>query len=708
MNIRFSTKFRVMAAALMLAAVTLPAALSLGNSTVEAQNAPQPARPAIRLRPAIAAKTASAPAGKTGEAKEDPAAPVVAAKQWPSRETFSSLVVSGLPPALSGQFEEVAKRLSEVSGVALQPEWWRLDMAAFSTKAPFQGADVAKKLGLTVIADVGDDLVLAPEDTPKTRQAEARLYLLKLADASRVAGGVWKGPTAQDVASGFGSTQVRAMPAAAARVAILRAVAGGVVRPGNAGGAPVKAPETDKPAPETPADLFLLEGALTDQKVLNMLGLSAADIDKPLRNYDVQSFHVGPYKPEMEGGSRRTTYRYNPYTGRRQTEEGTTSIAIWAEAGSHQPNLPTGPALGAGGGFGNVLMSVLGSVAWQLQAMMRMRGNSWYTSYSNETSEAKKVEENAGYVCLLLDDLKPMRVADAAAVTVLRTRLEELRAKKASAEEILAGRLAVARAEDCLLGARTLNWADRSAVDLLRDPVDDQAPINRAKNQIAERARDMLTKYAKDKGAAAVWQTGSLGDYNLRNTYGFQYNWFQVQPYSDDWLMLSEDKDPAFKTHMLLKAGGTGDRSGVPEKYAFEVRIDRDSGAISWITGEPESMEMINGRRTEIFEGAKVLAAAVQNAAKTGTPIPEGTATGDWIKAEFKKAGTKELQYVSSLDFRVVRVVPGIVRVVGEAATPDSRQAVIVDMKTGQLRWETLSPDKMDKLPQNQPQEMWD
>jgi hypothetical protein len=215
---------------------------------------------------------------------------------------------------------------------------------------------------------------------------------------------------------------------------------------------------------------------------------------------------------------------------------------------------------------------------------------------------------------------------------------------------------------------------------MMQDATDDSGPINSARLEIAKRATKFIQDHHKAKGMGAEWKFGSLGEWDLREFYGFPYSHFDVSPYNDYWLNMSKDDDPSHPNWILISTN-----SNAPDKLAFSLRIDPATGTNIWIQGEPEPAEAVLARRKEIFEAAGLLVEAV----KAG---PTATFDSRWIQAQLTANPEKVWSYVSSMDFEVDRLLPGIYRIHGQALSVAEAQTAVVDTVSGRVKWETAPP----------------
>lgn len=595
-----------------------------------------------------------------GETEAKPAAetPPPAAK-----ETFSRVVITGLPPTLGSRMEDIGRRLSDVGGVKLQAEWFRVNMACYSSPSPFKGAELATKLGLHVISDVADELILAPADTAEARQAEARLFMLGLVNDPAKAG-FW------NQLAGSGPDPRRSMPRPSAIIRL-----NNNVRIGGASDGKV-APVDTGPLIDA-SKVFSIEGTLDQESVQLAMGFTAEALARPMKHYRLSNFRVGRYSPAQSSGSGRVVRYYYDEYGRTSGQE--QKLVITAEAGEQQDNVPTGP--GFGDAFDPLIMfqQMAGNLFWRMARIMG-GSSSYYSSWSESSSGGTRPSESAQFVAMLLEDFRRAGTPDIDRLAAETDRIRKLRESGAPAEDVRKAVLEYLLANERGSRPFRVTWADRTAVAAMQDAQDDTGPANAAKLEIAKRATKFIQSHYQAKGAAAEWKYGSLGDWELREFYGFPYNHFDVPPYSDYWVNMSKDEDPAYQNWIVITAGGNA-----PENLRFSMRIEPSSGANIWTMGEPEPAEAVLARRKEIFDAANLLAEAVK-------ANPSATFDSRWIQDQLTAMPDRVWSHVSSMDFEVDRLLPGIYRVHGQALSVAEAQTAVVDTVSGRVTWETPAP----------------
>lgn len=604
-----------------------------------AQEAPQPPATASRGAPA-------APDERDNESLTTPlSAPT-------SRREFSSLIIAGMPKILSPRLDEVATRLSIAAGVTLMADWWQLDMAAFSTTKPFNGQAVADALGLAVVSDVTQDLILAPEVTPETIAAEARIFLLRLSED--IAGnGVWNG--------------VKEGAYAMTPQAVRRESGEQPIPP------PGKKPETGD------ARFFVLSGALGDEKVCNALGISPSRVKRPLLHYELSDFTVQHAKQQTQ------SYHY-----RGDMRAGFVGDGIQFNARQAKPAAltPTGPLLSLGTGvptrgsplayFFNVARG--GFWGW---VPLRIQGLP-----SPMVVPCQGGEDDLSRVILRLDDFHPARVPDQPALDKLAAQLDAAKLDTSMKDADRLARCnelerAIAMERCCVMRSDRSLWADDTGSRYRADPLDFASPVRDAKRKSVEQAAAMLRAYAATCGPDGKWPEGSLNNWELRREYEPRTRrTLAFPPYTDNHLQLQQDKQAEFKGAMLF---GTAEKASVP---AFQVRIEPAIGTVTWIHGEPESDALAKGRSEELVRGVDVIAKAIADTSRSARTFDAAASDMVWVGRTFEGAKL-ELRYTATADYTVMQLLPGIVRVCGESLSGEDRQSVLVDLDTGAILRET-------------------
>jgi len=580
------------------------------------------------------------------------------------RETFKRVVIAGLPPVLGASMEDLGLRLSSAGGVKLEPEWWRLNMACYSSKTEFNGKALAEKLGLVVVSDVADELILAPADNATARQAEARLFLLGLMNDTGKAG-VWKqvGPT----------TSKSPRPAMATN--IVRIVNGNVVTETRG---PAKAENENEDSLFDATQIMKLEGTLDEEAVQLALGVTPEALARPMLHYRLSDFRVGPYNPVQPAGrnSYSSSFKYVE-GGRAYNHE--SKYVITADVGLQRPNVPVGPEMDSELSAMSMLRMMGGQLWW---GMARAFGISdYYGGWSDNSGQSgEKIAESAQYVCMLLEDFRLMGSQNVDQIAREAERIRGMKAAGADDAAVKAEARAFLLKTERTYRPMRVTWADRTALSMLQDAVDESGPVNQAKVTMSKMAADKFANHLKSKGAGAEWKFGNLSDYNLREFYGFDYSSFSIAPYNQYWMMIEAETDPAYVGCIVLLTN-----SNAPAELAFKCRIDPAAGTVSWLAGEPEQPEAILARKKEIFEAAKLLADGVVKA-------PNEAFDSRWIQSKLSPTPDKVWAHVSALDFEIVKVLPGVYRIHGQALSEVEAQSAVVDTVKGTVVWETAPP----------------
>ncbi len=571
----------------------------------------------------------------------------------PAKKTFRSLVIAGLPTVASRNMEQLCELLSRESGVKFQPEWWRLDMGAFSTEQPFGGAELAAKLRMVVISDVSDNLIIAAEETPVTRQAEARVFMLQLF-AGENAGPMWDGIATK---TGMIERGQRNMYG---------------VNTGN-----------NRPQPELDpeAEVFSVNGQLDDPKVLAALGLLPEQIAVPMKHYQISQFRVGPYSPATNNNRNRYTSYSSFNDPFASGAEPRGALVVYAETGGQMDNVPEGPTLPK---ELNMLSAFSGAFNQVGMMMMRAMGGFSYTSYESSMSDAEKIQENAQFVCMLMRDFKPTKTLDTAAKQRFADGLARFKAANSLApvpEQIEKFREhtelhQLLKQHSINMRPRQITWADTTAFNLMQDSLDEGAKYSAYKNQFRDKAVEVFQTWARSKGAGAEVMEGRLGNWEVMQHYGYDWGTFNIGEYEAYSIEIAKESDPGLSGYMVIRT-----TDGITAPRAFSFRLDPASGAAFWLSGEPEDRAVVKERAKELVEGVELLVKGV-------TELGDFAPASGWIANKFSAAG-KSWKHVSVLDFRVKRLAPGMIRIEGQGMSPASRVSVIVNPADGSVVWET-------------------
>lgn len=596
-----------------------------------------------------------------------------------ARSEFSALVLADMPPPLSLAFDDLARRVSAITSVAFEPEWWQLNMACFRAAAPFRGAEIADKLGMVVVSDLADELIVAPRLTPEAKQAEARMFLIGLVGGDQ-GPKMWDGIATWTPPGQNRDFRVRS-------VVNVAGIGNRVVWEEAMGGSDERA----KLRSSDETNVFGMQGDLSDPKVQATLGLSAEALARPMRHYSLASFKVGPYQPTDEESGNTVMYKRRYYNQPQQPEG---SLAIWAETGHQRSPIPEGPQMGEGIDLDSIGSQLIYAMFGQfgMNAMRMFGRDSGYSSYGSSSSgrNSGQPAESAQYVCMLLKDFKIAAKADREQAIAAAQALDALRKADAGAEKIAEAVKALHLSYARNSRPQQITWCDRTAIALRRDPEDRRIPAMHARDSIRTRAVEGITAYYKRKGNLDSMREGLVNDWQVLQEIGFNYGLFNVRPYQAHQIEIRKDTDPAYSGYVLLRTV-----EHVAQELAFSIRIEPGSGHSTWLLGEPESMDVIRARRLEVYEGTKKLVELVKKAGIGGTAIDYSR---HWIQQQFSGSGM-EWKYSSSLDFEVTRLLPGLVRVKGQGISTATDQSAIVDVTTGKVLWETIAPAATEDAP---------
>lgn len=559
--------------------------------------------------------------------------------------TYSSVIIANVPRTLSNRLIELGERMSTAAGVELQPQWWHLDLAAFSTNEAVDGLVIAEKLGLNIVSGASDDLILSVLDArnPRARQAEARMFIKRVfMDKPR---NMWDG------LSNFNSDDMHEM--------IDASFSGKLLRSTPQQGAEQKASMLKE------SNVFATEGKLTDEKVQNTLGVSAKDLEYPLKHYQLDDFTIGPI-PRDDSNNYYYDYSSN--------DTDSAGVVIRAKVGIVETDIPHGPTIGNA-------FSSLPFYFWFGGMDFALSNSYWDYGYDNSEKQ-ESVSTEATFVAAVFDKLEAPQKPAPERADIYREKIRAAaNAKDAHLETIKA-----VYKEAMLEGrrnhvAKRVSWGDPTAVKILSDAEDDLAHVRSAKRELVAKATEVMTKYHATAGEDRQYLAGDVADWETGEHYGYQY--YQdfrntvINVHSLSW-ELDEKDDVLSGIFLVCDSNETG--------HAFKVHIDPASGKVTWHIGEPESEEIIRSRQREIDKVAQTLAQAALD--EEGEEV---VFNDDWISSVVNEK-LPGLLFAAAIDFSAISIVPGLIYIEGEFG-PGSRQAFLVDRKAGTKQRVTLAPE---------------
>ncbi len=607
-----------------------------------------------------------------------------------ARENFQSLVISGLSPSMSRSFDQLCEDLRNYSGIDFQPRWWRLDMAAFSSKAPFHGQDLAAKLGLQVVSDVSDDLILAPRNLPRAQQAEARLFLMDLFMTQKNL--MWLALAEY--------SSLESMPAKKTVSIDIQGPAGLneaiEVELGEVLNEEPKVKEKQKTMPGIDIDdVFGLEGSLADEKIQRALGLDPAKVSKPLLHYSLRDFFVSkdPFASlfqgkEDKGHSEYDYYGHYDHYGRDEPE----GVYIWAMNGEPAEDIPADPADGFfDGDFFDDFIDPFGGFD------MEMKYGRRYGYPDFEENSQPEIAPSPGYVCLRLENFKIVSEPDQnQGAETLRSIVAMVQGKESLPEEEWDSeeykQLCELQQKFILHASRTvrpqaMRWVDQDAVIQQQDLVDDESPVRKAKREVVETVQTMFEDYLyRMEEGEPEFREGNLGDWSLRDHYQIEsWSLFDIPPYSDYMFSLRKAEDSDSLHAMILET----EQTPTPE-MKFKVQIDPYSGNVLWLQGEPQPEILMARRYREIEIGLRTLFEEVQAGQIEGAEeFSSHFFEPDWIGETLEKHGVN-LYSITRSSFQLERLLPWIVRIEAGRRKSFGSQVLVYNLQTKQVYRETL------------------
>lgn len=576
-----------------------------------------------------------------------------------SAATFKSVVIAGVPRALSILQPELASTISELTGVAVKPEWFHLDLASFTLPEAVKPKEFAAKLGMDVVSDVSDTLLLSsmePAD-PRNRQAEARLFLKRVfvekprAMWSNILGDSRSDQVTKPTEWGGWQTSVEPAPA-------------------------------HESAGMSESLVFAGSGTLDDPKVQAALGLTADDLNIPLKHFTLKDFKLAG----KESTDNDNYYNYRYYDGYGySSNSGGGQVVITAGSGKVEQTLKEGPEFEVFNlnDVANLIQSILGY---------------GYTSYGYWGSSPRRsggqqaTTTDPHYVALVMDDIRTIPLHTEKSLSAYRTEIKQLRETNASQEAIqsLYTEMALTHRRDRVAGRA--RWGDANAQAMQGDSIDHDFAIRAAKRKCAESLVKVMKKLQPVAADKPRFVFGRLYNSDVEQRFQFDYNDFNARPYAHNNLeFVADDSDP---NAVILQT--VSDEPAVEGEMSFKVKCNADTLEVTWLAGEPEAEERITQRKQEIRRGTEyVLEQLKQNALKL--PVTDAALSALLAKCE------EPFLYVSELDFTIREVVPGWVRV-GAELGPGSKQGVLYNHGKQQIIWETLPPQEPKPSEDNDPE----